>query len=454
MSLSLLVVGHANTGKTSLIRTLLRRHDFGTVSPKAGATRHIERVQIEISAGQFLTLTDTPGFEDSMALWEIRQSEEFQSLQGAQWLTAFCDSPYAQQAFEQEAKALKQLVSCDIILYVIDVRQAPLGKYLDELSILATASKPIIPILNFSAHSSPHYDSWKQILAQRHLHAFVKYDSVAFYFEDEKRLYQSLQSLVPDQYDTIEKLIKHREEAAQQRLQLALGQLTESLIKLASWRLECDAYPPKVEDAKQFETTVRSMESQLLNNLLALYEFRHDDLQTTPMPIQNGQWQQDIFAKETLKEWGIEAGTSAMTGAAIGASIDVLSAGLSLGTATTLGAIIGAGWKTGQHYKDTLKSKLTNQHFLTADTATLTLFTLRALTLTSHLDQRGHATQQAFILNNKESENSHKKLTKDLSPLWKQAQQHPAWFHQVLPETHPLKEAINDLLKHHLKQLT
>ena len=453
MALSLLVVGHANTGKTSLIRTLLRRHDFGTVSAKAGATRHVEKVPLSIADRHILTLTDTPGFEDSMALWEIRQGADFQHLQGPQWLRAFCASPYAQQEFEQEAKILNQLESCDIILYVIDARQAPLGKYQDELSLLASASKPIIPILNFSAESSPHYASWKQVLASRHLHAMVKYDSVAFYFADEKRLYQSVQSLMPDHYEAIEALITDRQNAAQLRLQLALQQLTESLIRLASWRLECDTYPASAAQTHQFEQQVRHIEEQLIKQLLALYEFRPQDLASTPLPVRNGRWQQDIFAKQTLQEWGINAGTSALTGAAIGASIDVLAAGLTLGTATTLGALLGAGWKTGQHYKDTLKSKLTKHYFITLDNATLSVFTLRGLTLIRHLDQRGHASQQAFVLTDDSDDSGTKKLISALRPLWQQAQQHPSWFQQPIASDHSSFQAMYNLLHRHLKSL-
>ncbi|MFM1832794.1 MAG: hypothetical protein RLZZ461_1110, partial [Planctomycetota bacterium] len=40
--LRLAVVGHANTGKTSILQTLLRRRDFGIVSPRGGTTRAVE----------------------------------------------------------------------------------------------------------------------------------------------------------------------------------------------------------------------------------------------------------------------------------------------------------------------------------------------------------------------------------------------------------------------------
>lgn len=444
MSISLLVVGHANTGKTSLIRTLLRRHDFGDVSNRAGTTRHVESVNIQLDGKPVITLTDTPGFEDSLGLWEIRHRADFCPYQGAEWLQPFCDSHFARGEFEQEAKILKQLTRADIILYVIDVRQAPLGKYLDELAILASANKPIIPVLNFSATTSSHSDAWRQVLAERHLHALIKYDTVAFYFEDEKRLYQSIQSLMPDDYDTLKQLIQSREEAATLRRTLAHQQLTDLLIKAASTRTDCRRYPPSDKESATFEEGIRQLETHYIASVLRLYDFQQDDVINTPLSIQNARWQQDIFDTETLKEWGIETGTSALKGAAIGAGIDVMSAGLTLGTATTIGALLGATWKTGQHYKDTLKSKFTQHHYLCLDQATLTLLCLRGLSLIQHLHQRGHASQQAYQITDQAIGEA---LIAPLKAHWKQAQQHPEWAINDLPEHHPTKRAIQSILE-------
>ena len=67
--LNIAVVGHTNTGKTSLIRTMLRSAEFGEIEDAAGTTRHVE--QATISAGDFpvLNLHDTPGLEDTHALY-------------------------------------------------------------------------------------------------------------------------------------------------------------------------------------------------------------------------------------------------------------------------------------------------------------------------------------------------------------------------------------------------
>ncbi len=67
--IDLAVVGHTNTGKTSLLRTLLRDEYFGEVADQPGTTRHVESAQLLNSSGApMLVLRDTPGLEDAMGV--------------------------------------------------------------------------------------------------------------------------------------------------------------------------------------------------------------------------------------------------------------------------------------------------------------------------------------------------------------------------------------------------
>src|SRR5690606_13177729 len=62
------VVGHTNTGKTSLLRTLARDAGFGAVSDSAGTTRHVEGLRLMADGSAAVELYDTPGMEDAIAL--------------------------------------------------------------------------------------------------------------------------------------------------------------------------------------------------------------------------------------------------------------------------------------------------------------------------------------------------------------------------------------------------
>ena len=56
------VVGHTNTGKTSLLRTLMRDVAFGEVSDHPATTRHVEGATLMVSL-----LSSTSAFADEAA---------------------------------------------------------------------------------------------------------------------------------------------------------------------------------------------------------------------------------------------------------------------------------------------------------------------------------------------------------------------------------------------------
>src|SRR5688572_28920875 len=89
LPLTLAVVGHTNTGKTSLLRTLLRNAEFGEVQDSAGTTRHVEAAQLLLLGQAYIELRDTPGLEDSVALSRQLQVLQQQDLRGRACLEHF-----------------------------------------------------------------------------------------------------------------------------------------------------------------------------------------------------------------------------------------------------------------------------------------------------------------------------------------------------------------------------
>ncbi|MAZ66143.1 MAG: GTPase, partial [Kangiellaceae bacterium] len=216
--LALAVVGHANTGKTSLIRTLLRHSHFGRVENAMGTTRHVEMASLLVEGQVVVRLFDTPGLEDSMALKATLDSQPEMNNQarvsrahaGRAKLVGFIEKVSQFPEFEQEIKVLKQALHSDVLLYVVDVREPVLGKYRDEIAVLSMAGIPIIPVFNFIAIAKENLAYWQTAMAEFNLHAVVAFDTVAFDFEAEKRLYQKLQSVLEARYDFIQQLIDHR----------------------------------------------------------------------------------------------------------------------------------------------------------------------------------------------------------------------------------------------------
>ena len=394
------VVGHTNTGKTSLIRTLLRNDHFGRIANSAGTTRHVERALIQAGGNDIIALFDTPGLEDASSLLDIL-SEHFSTTPRTAGIRDFLTQMDHYPDFEQEAKVLKQGLSCHALLYVIDVRFQLLEKYQDEIQILSWLGKPIIPVFNFVLDTHAQVDQWRQQMIHFNLHASLEFDTVAFDFEAEKRLYQKLQSVLESHYVQIQTLIQFRSEEWQRLCESAIQRIILLLETSAGYRIAAGGQSGQTGRQTLSDTIqndIRKQEQQCLSDVLSLFSFTEKELDIMQLPVSNGRWQMDLFSPQTLKLFGLNAGSSALTGAAAGAGLDLMVGGLSLGAAALLGATLGAGFSTLKRYGKDISSVLLKQEWLCTNDTTIELLYLRGLDLLLHLTHRGHASLHQHTL--------------------------------------------------------
>ncbi len=427
------VVGHTNTGKTSLIRTLLRDDRFGEISDAAGTTRSVEKSAIFAADAEVLTLFDTPGFEDSSAL--LLALEELaitvQAKSPVELLQAFIARHENYPAFAQETKVLRQAINSDVLLYIIDVREPLLGKYRDEVEILSKAGKPIIPVFNFIAGHRDALARWREQMAHFNLHAALEFDTVAYDFEAEKRLYQKLQSLLEPRYAVLQTLMDYRQEIWSSLSHAAAQRIFQLLAEVACYRLEVDGKSDIARaNVDAMQDFVRGAEQRALQDLLAIFAFTQLDVELQQLPVRDGQWVLDIFSPSALRAFGLNASATALKGAAAGAGIDLMVGGLSLGAATLLGAALGAGWATLRRYEQELMAAWRGHKWLCVDDNTISLLYLRQRELLRTLTRRGHAAQDKMEL----TYNPQHALPKQWAKTLKELRQHPEWQYPLAAE--------------------
>jgi GTPase Era involved in 16S rRNA processing len=426
--LSVAVVGHANTGKTSLIRTLLRDSNFGEIADKAGTTRHVEGAEIRVDNNQSLVIYDTPGLEDSINLLAVIDAENNTvHSDGIDRLLAFIKQEHQFPELSQELKVLKALLSNDIIFYVVDVREPILGKYKDELKILSYAAKPIIPVLNFINAEGADVEGWQTQLARLNLHAFVSFDSVVFRFSDEVKIYQKMKTLLSHRESQLEALIKQREQQWKEREYAAQQLIATLLVEAAACRFKSDNDEKSISVVSaRLQSTIRHLEQQTLQQLLSLYQFKQDDVDQHDLPIQEGQWELDLFSSDNLQEFGIKATSNFVKGAGVGVAVDLVAAGMTLGAAAVAGGVMGVLWGVKQRYYDEINAKVRGHRYLCADDLTLQVLWARQLNLLFALQQRGHASFTKMSLANTPSDNT--SLPKQWGQWLKKARQYPQWL--------------------------
>jgi hypothetical protein len=397
--LQLAVVGHTNTGKTSLLRTLTRDAGFGEVAPTAATTRQVEGAALSVDGRRVVELFDTPGLEDAGALYEALEAAGGGRHDGPDRIQAFLEGAHNRNRFDQESRVLEQMLASDAALYVIDAREPVLGKYQDELSILALCARPILPVLNFVASNAgdgpaERVAEWRDALARVNLHAVAEFDTVAFSLDAEARLWNKLGTLLDSRRRDLETLVKERRERARWQHRAALRALAELLIDAAGAQqiVRADDDTEVRIGRDQLKKRIEAREQHCVDELLAMYRFDSSIYAALELPLDDGRWGSSPFDPALLADAARQSGKGAGAGAAAGAALDLAVGGLSLGAATVTGALIGGGlgaaWIPGRNLIDKARGQLRFQ----ADDAALLQLAGRQRALVAALEQRGHAS--------------------------------------------------------------
>ena len=429
------IVGHTNTGKTSLIRTLTRNTEFGTVSQEPSTTKHVEGVRLFADEVPLVELYDTPGMEDPIALRDLIKTIEMAASDrpdGPTLIQRFLGTEQALREFEQEAKVVRQLLASDAGLFVIDTRDPVLAKYQLELDILRLCGKPLVAVLNFVSVQTTRAGEWRDVLRRIGLHVHVSFDAVAPEREAEPTLYGGLKLQLDEFTGNFDRLVTCREREFHERHQTALYTVADMLLDLASVAVE---FPKKLDksDSLLLEVLARkviSRERRAVSQLLQIYQFGRNDVADENIPLnEDGYWEEDPFDLSHLEKLGIAVGTGvaggAASGAAAGAAIDATTGGFSLGMGMVLGAVVGGGVVIYEKYGEDVRRLVTGKRRVLVDDLVLAVVLFRSLNLIKRLEMRGHGAVVPIESGLERGEASGEKVS--LPEIMVQARKKPAW---------------------------
>jgi hypothetical protein len=394
--LHIAVVGHTNTGKTSLIRTLMHDRAFGEVRDRGGTTRQITSARLGNDQQTLIELYDSPGLENAPALIEWLDDSPGARHDGPERIRRLLDNADGRRRFDQEARVLELMETVDVGLYVIDAREPVLEKYQDELAILGDCARPLVAVLNFTATEESREAEWRDALARVKLHTVLAFDAVVRDPATEHRLFAKLASQLDTFAPTLEEWLSQLEREAGQRRSAALRAIADLLIDAAACRRD---YPLADDQARkrslaELRERVNSREQACVGVLLDLFQFGREEVTGEALPLTDGKWRSDPFDPETLAVYGIRTGKHIGAGVGAGAAIDLSTGGLSLGAGTVIGTLAGAGAGVARTWGGDLLDRVRGQGRLGVDEAALRLLAARQLELLKALIRRGHASQQ------------------------------------------------------------
>lgn len=388
--IKLIVIGHTNVGKTSLMRTLLRDGEFGEVKNASATTRHVEAVTLYANDSKpLIILHDTPGLEDGSGVMDFLHEHTDGRDDGVERLESFLKA-VANRDFRlgddygQEAKVINALLRADVAIYVVDVREPVLSKYKDELAILASSGVPVLPVFNFIKDERANFDGWRETLSRRALHAYQPFDTIAFDFSSEMALWDNLGTLT---HHPAFAILKHeRTKLWQDMAEIGSLIIADFLINVASFHKKINEDDDPTPTFTTMQHATRQAFDIMQQKLLALYKFYHVQTEHGELTIKGAK--QDIFDSELLTHYGIRTASGSMAGMIVGAGIDVATLGASLGLGTAIGSVLGGLLPNSGSIKD----KVMGVKTLTINDETLALLAMQSQNLHHTLRHLGHAS--------------------------------------------------------------
>ena len=395
--LRLVVVGHVNAGKTTLIRSLARQCGFGTVSPLPASTDRVEAMELTLGDAR-LSWTDTPGFEDPIAL-----GERFAGLAQpapAERLRALLQQPQVVVEHAGEWRALGEALQADVLVLVVDSVELVLPKHRATLELLRACGRPVVAVLNRPGHPEARPEEWAEVLAAHGVNDVLRLDAFAPEPAATLGLMRALAGLLSARRPLAGGLEAAWLGEDRRRRAAGLVIVADTLVSLAARRetlARADAADParKQQAMDRFRRAVIEEAESAERLLMAHHGFPAGAMREGPAaPLVEGltgRWEDDLFNAEVLKDAGGKLAGGAALGAAIGLGADVALAGLSLGTGAALGAAVGSIASQGLAPTGRkLLQRVTGQLDLTLEDAALVVLAGRLLAVDDALQRRGH----------------------------------------------------------------
>jgi hypothetical protein len=340
------IVGAVNHGKSSVVATLAE-DDRVEVGSMPGTTVETQCFTLR----DLFRFYDTPGFQNPI--------EALAELRGATTLTSFADFLTRHRGdadFEAECRLLQPIVDGAGVLYVVDGSEPVIELHRAEMEILRLTGQPRLAVVNRTRRDD-HRAEWKRVLGQ-HFNAVREFDAHRATFAERVELLETLagieQAWKPKLMQVVQVFRADRaaklDECAEIIVELLVDALTHS-----ERRAPDSAAPAHVEHAaaelrERFLDALSRREAKAHREFVRLFGHRFVKSEASREQLVGS----DLFSDETWTALGLDSrqliAAGAVGGAALGASVDVLTIGHTLLAGATIGGGLGAiaAWAVGK----------------------------------------------------------------------------------------------------------
>jgi len=154
------VGGHVNAGKTSFVRTLGARKDWGQVHDLPGSSAAPAELAPEGGDLRDLSFVDGPGLQDPTGAWSLY--EGLGPLEPGTLWQRFRYHRHARERYAVELAHLEAARGADLVLHLIDARSRPSPRHRAGLALSAASRRPMVVVFN---HADSVPALWREAVA-------------------------------------------------------------------------------------------------------------------------------------------------------------------------------------------------------------------------------------------------------------------------------------------------
>jgi hypothetical protein len=342
------VIGRVNKGKSSIV-SALAEDDTVVIESSAGTTLVCQEFPVRVDGKTIIILIDTPGFQQAPRALAWMKERETSAANRRDVVNDFYNHFKNTEEFADECRLLKPILEGAGILYVVDGAKPFRRNFEAEMEILRWTGQPRMALINHIGYDD-YTKTWRPALDQ-YFSVVREFNAQKVKFTDRLELFQAFRELNDAWRPGVDEAIKYLNGEWKRRERETAHIIADMLADELTYHIEIGlARHEHIEDHRpglesKFHDWLRKRERNSRQAIERLY--RHSSLEREEADLDNPVFQEDLFAESTWEILGLTPKQlltlGAITGAAIGGTLDAVVGGSSLLAGAIGGAIIGAG---------------------------------------------------------------------------------------------------------------
>jgi len=339
------VVGHPNEGKSSVVSTLAE-DDSVRISPVPRETIVCRRFPVVIDGREIIAFVDTPGFQNpAQTLAWMRNYSGPDDAAIAEFRRAHLENP----DFRDDCELFSPIADGAGIIYVVDGSRPLRSVDKAEMEVLRLTGRPRLAVINCKEDDTRYLDEWRNEF-RKSFNAVRVFNAHRATYIERIDLLESLKRIDQDWQPSLETVIEAFKQNWQRRNEASVAiicrmledALTHRITRNVTEKTDQERFMPLL--AQKYNLDIALIEKKAHQEMRKLYKHNifHIDLP------DHSILHTDLFSEETWQLLGLTKKqlitAAGLSGAALGAALDIAAHGLTFGVFTAIGGLAGAGW--------------------------------------------------------------------------------------------------------------